>query len=251
MLAVDVDVLRRNRLLASVHERELERFVRLLHRRDYASGQILTEPRQPITEIVFPLSSVFSVVAETAEGSQVEAGTIGNEGVVGLPVFLGADSSLLRTMCQIPGEALAADVRELLTRADGALATAARRYALAFMTMASQGAACNRLHSIEQRAARWLLMVADRVDRNPFELTQEFLAIMLGATRPSVTVVAGTLRDAGLISYQRGHVTILDRPGLEKITCECYGIITAEYEEAVGIPLGRDGVTPERRPQPS
>jgi CRP-like cAMP-binding protein len=233
----DVATLRRNRLLATLHDQELARFVDLLTPRDYGKGDVISEPYEETTEVLFPIDGVFSVVATTADGSQVEAGTIGNEGVVNLAPFLGSHSSVLRTMCQIPGSALVADVGRLLARADGAMATAARRYAMAFMTMASQGAACNRLHSIEHRAARWLLMVDDRVDRNPFELTHEFFAIMLGATRPSVTLAARALRDAGLVDYRRGKVTILDREGLERAACECYGLITDEYERATGTRL--------------
>jgi CRP-like cAMP-binding protein len=233
----DVATLRRNRLLATVHDQELARFSDLMTVKAFEKGQVVSEPYQRITQVLFPLDGVFSVVAETADGAQVEAGTIGNEGVVNIAAFLGSDSSVLRTMCQIPGTALVADVGALLARADGALATAARRYALSFLTMASQGAACNRLHPIEQRAARWLLMVNDRIDRNPFELTQEFFAIMLGSTRPSVTIAADSLRTAGLIDYRRGMITILDRAGLERATCECYALITDEYERAMRTPL--------------
>lgn len=239
MPTVDTTLLARNRLLATVHVDELQRFTDILALRDFDSGVIINEPGERVTEVIFPIDAVFSVVAETAEGDQVEAGTVGNEGVVGLPPFLGAESSLLRSMCQIPGSGLVAAVGELLARADGALATAARRYALSFMTMASQGAACNRLHSIDQRAARWLLMVNDRVERNPFELTHDFFAMMLGATRPSVSLAAATLRDAGVIDYQRGQVTIVDRRGLEEAACECYGIIAAEYERSTGARLRR------------
>lgn len=237
MPATDITTMRRNRLLATVHELELSRFTDILHTREYRIGEVLSEPGQPIDLVVFPLDGVFSVVAETSDGDQVEAGTIGNEGVVGIAPFLGAGASMLRTMCQIPGTALVADVAVLLARADGALATAARRYALSFMTMASQGAACNRLHSIEQRAARWLLMVNDRIDRNPFELTQEFFAVMLGTTRPSVTLAAAALRRAGLISYERGKISIVDRGGLEEAACECYAILTEEYERSTGARL--------------
>ena len=239
MPTLDTDTLRGNRLLATVHEDELVRFADILALREYGLGQVVSEPREKITHIIFPLDGVFSVVAQTADGREVEAGTIGNEGVVGLAPFLGAESSLLRSMCQIRGTALVADTGTLLAKADGALATAARRYALSFMTMASQGAACNRLHSIEQRAARWLLMINDRLDRNPFELTQEFMAIMLGATRPSVSLAASVLKKAGLIDYQRGRITIVDRPGLEAVACECYELISDEYERSTGALLRR------------
>ena len=165
----------------------------------------------PTTRVIFPIDAVMSVVAETGNREQVEAGTIGNEGVVGIAPFLGAESSVLRTMCQIPGTALLGDAAALLAKADGAVATAVRRYAFSFMTMAAQGAACNRLHTVEQRGARWLLMINDRHPRNPFQLTQEFFAIMLGTTRPTVSLAATTLRKAGLIEYTRGQ-TELDVP---------------------------------------
>jgi CRP-like cAMP-binding protein len=229
----------RNRLLATVHPTELSRFADILTVRDFRRGEVVSEPGEPIAEVMFPIGSVFSVVAETGEGAQVEAGTIGHDGVVGLAPFLGDQASLLRSMCQVPGAAIVADVGVLLARADGALATAARRYALTFMTMASQGAACNRLHPIDQRAARWLLMVNDRIDRNPFELTHEFLGIMLGANRPSVTLAASKLRSAGAIEYHRGQVTIVDRARLEAASCDCYDVITTEFERVMRIPLRR------------
>lgn len=246
MSPIESSVVTRNRLLATVHLNELERFSDILVLRDFANGEIVSEPGEPITEVIFPIDALFSVVAETADGDQVEAGTIGHDGVVGVAPFLGSDSSLLRTMCQVPGTGIVADVGQLLARADGALATAARRYALSFMTMASQGAACNRLHPIEQRAARWLLMVNDRIDRNPFQLTHEFFGIMLGATRPNVTVAASKLRAMGAIDYRRGQVTIVDRALLEAAACACYDIITSEFERIVRAPLRRsaDGSQP-------
>ena len=231
----------RNLLLATLHESELARLTDLLDLRPFASGQIVTEAGEPVREIMFPIDGVFSVVATFPEGQEVEAGLIGNEGVVGLAPFLGAESSVLRTMCQIPGSALVASTGEVLAMTNGGLASAARRYAHSFMTMAGQGAGCNRLHPIEQRAARWLLMVHDRIDRNPFELTHEFLAVMLGATRPSVSLAAAAMKRAGLIEYQRGRMTIRDRPGLEDVACDCYEKITDEYERSTGARL-RPGV---------
>ena len=237
----DAAVLTRNRLLATLAEGDLENLTATFEERTYGAGDALHDAGAVVREVVFPTDSVFSVVAETAEGHQVEAGTVGNEGAVGLPPFLEAESSLLRTMCQIPGRALVASAGDLLALGDGAITKAVRRYALAFMTMASQGAACNRVHGIEQRAARWLLMVSDRIDRSPFELTHEFFAVMLGTTRPSVSLAAATLKRAGLITYQRGRVTIIDRRGLEDVSCECYEIITTEYERATGARL-RPGI---------
>jgi CRP-like cAMP-binding protein len=244
-----VSELSRNRVLATVHPTELERFTDVLSLREFKSGEVVSEPRERITHVVFPVDAVFSVVAETADGDQIEAGTIGHDGVVGLAPFLGGESTLLRSMCQVPGTAYVAEVGQLLARADGAMATAARRYALSFMTMASQGAACNRLHPIEQRAARWLLMVHDRIDRNPFELTHEFLGIMLGANRPSVTLAAGKLRALGAIDYRRGRVTIVDRSLLEEAACACYEVITSEFERSMRTTLRKkqDGRAPARQ----
>jgi CRP-like cAMP-binding protein len=231
--------LSRNRLLSTMHPNELARFADILRLREFARGELVSEPGALITQVLFPVDAVFSVVAETSDGVQVEAGTTGHEGVVGIAPFLGNQASLLRCMCQVPGTAIVADVDQLLSRADGALATAARRYALTFLTMASQGAACNRMHSIEQRAARWLLMVNDRIDRNPFELTHEFFGMMLGANRPSVTLAASKLRRIGAIEYHRGNVTVLDRARLESRACECYDVITAEFERVMRTPLRR------------
>lgn len=194
MPADDAALLTRNRLLATMPAGDLAELATLFELQTWEAGDMLHQPGARVEEVVFPTESVFSVMAETEDGQQVEAGTIGHEGAVGLPPFLDFDSSLLRTMCQIRGEALVARADVLLARPDGALVRAVRRYALAFMTMASQGAACNRLHGIEQRAARWLLMVSDRIDRTPFELTHEFFAVMLGTTRPSVSLAAATLK---------------------------------------------------------
>ena len=237
MAVVDTDLLLRNRVLRTVHHDELLRFAELFEVREYGDGQEITDRAEQVTDVIFPIDAVFSVVAESSQGHLVEAGTIGNEGVVGLAPFLGGESSLLRTICQVPGTGLSVPTKQLLGRGDGAISMAARRYALAFMTMASQGAACNRLHPIEQRAARWLLMVHDRQPADTFRLTHEFFAMMLGASRPTVTGLAARLRDDGLISYTRGNVTMIDRPRVERLACECYGVITDEYERSVGMAL--------------
>lgn len=248
MPPLEMSVLTRNRLLATLTADELARLAEILTPRDFEIGEIVHESRQRIREVMFPLDAVMSVVAEAGDGEQVEAGLIGNEGVAGIAPFLGADTSVLRTLCQLPGSALVADVDELLAQPDGELAMAVRRYAYTLLTMASQGAACNRVHSVEQRAARWLLMVADRVERSPFEMTHEFFAIMLGTTRPTVSLAAISLRRAGLIDYARGRITILDRNGLEEVACECYGTITDEYERMTGARL-RPGPA-DLRPMP-
>jgi CRP-like cAMP-binding protein len=163
----------------------------------------------------------------------VEVATIGNEGFVGLPVFLQASlMSAHRTIVQIAGEGVvvaAADFLEV-SNAGGSFQAVLMRYAQALMTQIAQNAACNRLHSVEQRCARWLLMTHDRVDGDRFELTQEFLSRMLGAGRQAVNEAAQGLQQRGTMAYTRGQITILDRPGLEAASCECYGVIRADFD---------------------
>jgi CRP-like cAMP-binding protein len=179
---------------------------------------------------------MFSLVILMRDGQAVEAGTVGNEGMVGLPVFLGAETSPHRAFSQIPGEALrmrAKDFMEELER-DGPLRRRLGLYNQALMNQMAYSVACNRLHSVEERMCRWLLMCNDRVGADQFPLTQEFLAQMLGVRRPSVTVVAGVLQKAGLIAYARGRVVILDRPRLEAASCECYQVVREEFDRLLG-----------------
>lgn len=226
-----------NALLASLPSAELERVSALLEQRELYLAENIAAPGQPFDEIHFPLTAVCSVIVETQDGRGVEAGTIGYEGVVGLPRFLGAKSSPRRTLCQIRGTTLVGPAHDLAERPDTPLADAVRRYASTFLTQAAQSAACNRLHPLEQRAARWLLMMDDRTAGAAFHLTHEFFAIMVGAHRPSVSLAAKELQRRGLIEYSRGNVKILDREGLEAASCECYGVIRDDYAATMGMPL--------------
>lgn len=226
-----------NALLASLPSAELERVCALLDQRELYLAENIARPGQPFDEIHFPVTAVCSVIVETQDGRGVEAGTIGYEGVVGLPRFLGAQSSPRRTVCQIGGSTLVGSAHALAEMADTPLADAVRRYASTFLTQAAQTAACNRLHPLEQRAARWLLMTDDRTAGAAFRLTHEFFAIMLGAHRPSVSLAAQMLQRRGLIEYKRGNVRILDRRGLEAASCECYGVIRDDYAATMGMPL--------------
>jgi CRP-like cAMP-binding protein len=198
--------------------------------------EVIYEPDGPIPHVDFPLNCVDSLLVIMGDGLIVEAGTVGNEGMVGLPLFLGADRSPHRALIQVPGDALrmrAEDFREELRR-DGALTDLLRRYNQGLMTQMAYSVACNRLHSVEERMCRWLLMTHDRVGADRYPLTQEFLAQMLGVRRPSVTVVAGVLQKAGLIAYARGWVVILDRAGLEATSCECYRVVRDEFDRLLG-----------------
>jgi CRP-like cAMP-binding protein len=177
-----------------------------------------------------------SVVSGFEDGTSVEVGMVGNEGMFGVNVFLGSVSTPLEAVVQLPGEGyrLRADVLREEFRRGGALQDMLLRYTQAFITQVAQNAACNRAHHVEGQIAKWLLMCADRSPTQELELTQEFIAAMLGVRRPGVTETAGLLRDKGLINYVRGYITITDREGLEGITCECYQLVKKEFARLVG-----------------
>jgi CRP-like cAMP-binding protein len=185
----------------------------------------------PIQHVYFPLSCVISVHTEMRDGTAVEIVAVGREGVVGLPVFLGGDQTPATAFCQVPGRSLRmeANAFRAAVAINPVLNTLLLRYTQALLTHVSQSAACNRVHPVEERCARWLLTTHDSVGGESFELTQEFLAEMLGVRRPRVSVAASILQRAGFIRYSRGRVQVVDRAGLESAACECYGVITREY----------------------
>lgn len=194
----------------------------------------LYESNQPIESVYFPLNGVMSVVAPL-DGDEIEVATIGREGMLGLPVVLGTESTPLRAFAQVPGEALRlpASVFKRLIKAEASMRPIFNRYTQALMMQIAQSTACNRAHGIEQRCCRWLLMTHDRVNADEFLLTQEFLAQMLGVRRATVSEVASTLQAQGLIEYSRGRMKIKNRRGLERKACECYGIIRDEYDRLI------------------
>ncbi len=225
-----------NRLLAVLPRREYDRLRPNLERFSLALRDILHEANGPIAHVVFPLSGVISLVLVMEDGLGLEVGTVGNEGMVGIPLFLGSDRSPMRAICRIPGEAVrmgAAAFRQEMRRA-GPLYGLVQRATQTVLHQLAQSTACNHRHSVEQRMCRWLLMSHDRVGADDFPLTQEFLAQMLGVRRPTVTAVAGTLQKAGLISYHRGRMTVLDRRGLEAAYCECYRAVRRELDRLLG-----------------
>ncbi len=229
---------RTNHLLAALPPQDMKAVRAYLEPLPLPLKFVLFEHNQPQTHVHFVHRGVASLVREMADGTIVEIATIGPEGAVGLPLVLGGESMAARCFMQVPGEGArieAEDFRELMGRCP-ALRSLMPRYALAFMNQIAQNAACNRVHSIEERAARWLLMTHDRVHEASFPLTQEFLGQMLGVRRPTVSLAAGMLAKAGLIHYVRGQITVLDRAGLEGVACECYRAIRDEYERLVGVP---------------
>ena len=229
---MDLD-LRRNSILARLPSEELNSIEPKLEVVDVRLREPVYDPGRAITHVYFPLSCIFSLVALADGRVIVEIATIGREGMVGLPVFLGAASSPHTAFCQVAGRAALMQADSLRDAAahDGALRRLLNRLTQATMVQVAQNVVCNRTHSSEQRAARWLLMTEDRIGRPEFALTQEFLAQMLGLRRPTVSETARRLQGRGLIRYSRGMMTISDRAGLERTTCDCYGIIKAEFDD--------------------
>lgn len=213
-----------NRLLAAIPEEELQRLLPELEAYPLVAGDLLYAPGESMPHVYFPEMGVISMVTVMEDGRGVEAATIGNEGIAGLGVFLGQTHATFRWIVQVAdGSHRITSARFLqLLETMPVLRAVLLRYSGALIDFVAQSAACNALHSLTQRCARWLLMMHDRVNRQEFHLTQDFLAEMLGVHRPSVTHAAGSLRDAGLITYSRGNLRILDRSGLEGAACECY-----------------------------
>lgn len=222
----------KNRLLSTLSPEEYKRLVPNLDFVSLSFKQIIYAPHQPIEHVYFPNSGIISLVNLTEDGDTVEAATVGNEGMVGIPVLLGADQMIGQAVVQIPGDAIRmrTDVFNREVTPGSTLHNLLLRYTLALINLISQSVACNRRHSVEERCCRWLLLCHDRVQSNQLPLTQELLSQMLGVRRPSVSVVAAILQRAGLIRYSRGRITILDRPGLEAVSCECYWIVKEEFE---------------------
>ena len=227
---------RANKLLAALPAHEYHRLVPSLEAVSLQMKDGLYKPNTPIEYIYFPLSGMASILVTLGDGTYVEAGIAGNEGMVGLPVFLGVDQTPTEAFYQIAGEAVrmrSDDFRAEINR-NGALVSLLQRYAQFQIVLLSQNAACNSQHHINERCARWLLLTHDRAGDDQFTLTQEFLSQMLGVRRAGVNLVMQTLQNAGCIRYSRGSLHILNRAGLEEAACECYGIIAAEYKRLLG-----------------
>jgi len=222
----------RNRLFAALPADELARIEPLLEPVRLEQREPLFEREESIRAVYFPETAVISLVSALGDGATVEVGTVGCEGVAGLPVFLGGDTSSVRAFAQIPGEAvrMSAEAFAKLAAAPGPFHTIMLRYTEAFLSQVAQTAACNAAHLVEQRCARWLLMTHDRVDGDEFPLTHEFLAFMLGVRRAGVTVAMRALQEAGMVDYSRGRVTVVDRARLEGASCECYRVVRAHFE---------------------
>lgn len=226
----------RNRVLAALPREDRVRIGVCLETVTLRDGVVLAEPHQSLTHVYFPETGLASIVAIMGNGDTAEAGMVGRESAVGLSVYLGSPTVPARIVWQVPGRAVRMAAEDFRREADapGPFQRRVRLGVQALMVQLTQSVGCNRLHPLEQRCARWLLGSRDRVDRDEFRLTQEFLALMLGVHRPSVTLVAGSLAEQGCISYRRGTISILDREGLEQVACECYRVVRDETRRLMG-----------------
>jgi CRP-like cAMP-binding protein len=227
---------RSNRLLELLPNGERVRLEASMQRIPIKPHDLLYAPGKPMEHVYFPLWGVVSLMTPLEDGSAVETAVVGNEGMVGVQAFLGGGAiGNAQAMGQIPGETLRMNADHFRAEVDtgGKLRQILFSYSQALFTQISQGVACNGVHAIQERCARWLLEAHDRAGSDEFLLTQEFLSDMLGVRRPSVTVAARTLQAAGVIQYRRGRITVIDREGLEEASCECYHVIKEEYRRLV------------------
>jgi CRP-like cAMP-binding protein len=225
-----------NHILSSLPPEEYERLAPHLKAVELQHSQVLQEPGELIEHVYFPQQSMISLISHTSKGESVEVGVVGFEGLGGISAVLGVDRSPHEMLVQFPDGAMRLSVPALRVefKRAGALHDLLLRYTQSLLLQTSQVAACNRLHSISERLARWLLMSDDRCRCQDLPFTQEFLSLMLGVRRAGVTEAALILQTEELIHYRRGHILIKDRAGLEEHTCECYGVIKAEFDLLVG-----------------
>jgi CRP-like cAMP-binding protein len=227
-----------NRLLRALPDVDFQRLLPDLTTISIATKRTFHKRDEPIEYVYFPNGGMVSITALLSDGSMVETATVGREGMVGIEAFFGTDPVAPgEAMVQVPDTnaeqlSVVAFRRELARQ--GAFYNIIGRYAQTAVAQMMQSAACNARHHVEERCPRWLLMTHDSVGRDDFHLSHEFLAIMLGVRRQSVTIVAGALQTAGLITYKHGHVTILDRKGLESASCECYALIRHKFDALLG-----------------
>jgi CRP-like cAMP-binding protein len=221
-----------NRILSGLPEADIERLAPKLERLPLCAGDILFDPGDLLQFVYFPLTGAVTILSVMEDGESVEVATVGNEGMLGVRAFFGMETALGRAIGQCAGHVLRLNIasfREEL-KTNNQFYVMVNRYSSALLSQMFHSAGCNRLHSSEQRCARWLLDARDRCRSDEFHLTQEFLAAVLGVRRQSVGLMEDTLQKAGVIQYSRGKVRILDRKGLEAVACECYKRVKAEFD---------------------
>jgi len=237
-----------NRLLDAMAPKALDRIRRHLETVVLEVNQAIHQPGEIAKDVFFPTQGLISIVTTMSDGASVEIGMVGKEGVFSVSAILGDDRPPQNAMVQLPGRAfrMPSQLLRQEAQADTALQAQLLRYVQAKLSMAGQAAACNRLHTLEQRCARWLLSAHDRAEGDSFPMTHEFMSMMLGVRRAGVTVAAQGLQSRALITYHRGTMSILDREGLEASSCECYHAIQAEFSRLLGWE-GRTGRAPGTR----
>lgn len=225
-----------NRLLAALPGDVYERLAPHLQPVSFALGGVVYESSEQMKHLYFPTTCIVSLLYSMSNGATAEMGLVGKDGVVGIALFMGGNTVPNRAVVQVAGDALRlpAPVLQKEFKLGGPCQIALLRYTQALLTQISQTAVCNRLHLVEQRLCRWLLLCHDRMPSDRIRLTQEYIANMLGVRREGVTTAAGHLQAAGLIHYVRGDITILNRRGLEKASCECYQVVKTEFDRLLG-----------------
>jgi CRP-like cAMP-binding protein len=230
---------RTNELLAALPEAEWQRLVPQLERAELPLGQVLYESGRTLSHVYFPTSAIVSLLYVMENGASAEIAVVGNEGIVGISLFMGGESTPSRAVVQSAGRGFrlrAQTIKDEFERA-GPVMHLLLRYTQALITQMAQTAVCNRHHTLDQQLCRWLLLSLDRLQGSELVMTQELIANMLGVRREGVTEGALRLQKAGLIRYSRGHITIIDRAGLEKRTCECYAVVKKEYDRLLPATL--------------
>ena len=223
---------KKNHLLAALAGQEWQRWQPLLEHVAMPLGHVLYESGKTLSHVYFPTTSIVSLLYMLENGSSAEIAVVGNEGLVGVSLFMGGGSTPSRAVVQSQGYGYRLKASDMKLEFDrgGPVLHLLLRYTQALITQMSQTAVCNRHHSLDQQLSRWLLLSLDRLDGNELVMTQELIANMLGVRREGVTEGASKLQQAGLIRYSRGRITVIDRPGLEKRTCECYAVVKNEYD---------------------
>jgi CRP-like cAMP-binding protein len=231
MVATLIDA-RKNHLLAALPDSEWQRWLPQLESVALPLGQVLYESGDTLSHVYFPTTAIVSLLYVMENGASAEIAVVGKEGIVGISLFMGGESTPSRAVVQSAGQGfrLKAQMMKNEFNRAGPVLHLLLRYTQALITQMAQTAVCNRHHSLDQQLCRWLLLSLDRLDDNELMMTQELIANMLGVRREGVTEGALKLQHAGLISYSRGRITVLDRPGLEKRTCECYAVVKKEYD---------------------
>jgi len=231
-MAVVPDLIAKNHLLTVLPQADLQRWLPQLEPVEMPLGEVLYESGRTLSHVYFPTTAIVSLLYVMENGASAEIAVVGNEGVVGISLFMGGESTPSRAVVQSAGQGLRlkADAIKQEFRLAGPAMHLLLRYTQALITQMAQTAVCNRHHSLDQQLCRWLLLSLDRLQGSELVMTQELIANMLGVRREGVTEGALSLQKAGLIRYARGHITVLDRPGLERRTCECYAVVKKEYD---------------------